>query len=154
MPADRSDAKRWVVGITDYVTPPADIETGAFPEAEFRFLSDWRASDAGRAVFATSGVGQIVVPYWGPYAVSKAGLEMLVKVYAAEIAKTAVRANIVNPGATRTGMRAEAMPGEDPMTLKTPDDVAGLFVDLAEPACRRNGEVIRFEQPAALDRDS
>lgn len=102
-----------------------------------------RASDAGRAIFVTSGVGHEVVPYWGPYAVSKAGLEMMVKMYAAEIAKTAVRANIVNPGGTRTGMRASAFPGEDPMSLPAPEEITGVFVDLAEPTCTMNGEVVR-----------
>lgn len=104
-----------------------------------------RASDAGRAIFVTSGVGHEVVPYWGPYAVSKAGLEMMVKMYAAEIAKTAVRANIVNPGGTRTGMRASAFPGEDPMSLPAPEEITGVFVDLAEPTCTMNGEVVRAQ---------
>ena len=61
---------------------------------------------------------------------------------AAELTKTPLRVNVLNPGATRTSMRAAAMPGEDPQTLPTPDDVAGRFVDLAEPACTRHGEII------------
>ncbi len=101
-----------------------------------------RASDSGRGIFVTSGAPRAAIPYWGPYAVSKAALEMLVRTYAAEVAKTAIRVNLIDPGAVRTGMRAEAMPGEDPMTLPHPDDIAGAFVDLAEPACTRNGEVV------------
>jgi len=100
-----------------------------------------RASDAGRAIFVTSGVSGGRA-YWGAYAASKAAVEAMARTYADEVAKTAVRVNLINPGGTRTRMRAEAYPGEDPMTLKTPDDVAGLFVDMAEPAWTANGEVV------------
>ena len=65
-----------------------------------------RVAPAGRAIFVTSGVARGVFPYWGPYAVSKAGLEMLVKIYAGEIAKTRVRANLIDPGIVRTRLRA------------------------------------------------
>ena len=67
---------------------------------------------------------------------------MMVKIYAQENENTPIRANLINPGATRTNMRALAMPGEDPETLKTPDDVTDYFVDLALPGCTRNGETI------------
>ena len=102
-----------------------------------------RASDAGRAIFVSSGVAGFVKPYWGAYAVSKAALEMMVKIYAAETARTSVRANLLDPGAVRTSMRAAAFPGEDPMTLPEPDAITDLFVELAEPACERTGEVVR-----------
>ncbi len=101
-----------------------------------------RASDAGRAIFVTSGVTGAVFPYWGAYAVSKSALESMVRTYAAEVKKTKVRVNLLCPGVVRTAMRAEAMPGEDPMTLPHPDDIAGAFVDLAEPGCTRHGEVV------------
>jgi NAD(P)-dependent dehydrogenase (short-subunit alcohol dehydrogenase family) len=102
-----------------------------------------RGSDAGRAVFVTSGVGQRVTPYWGAYAVSKAALEMMVRLYAAEVANTPLRVNLLSPGATRTRMRAAAFPGEDAGTLKTPEAISGLFVDLCSPACARHGEIVR-----------
>ncbi len=102
-----------------------------------------RASDAGRAIFVSSGVAGFVKPYWGAYAVSKAALEMMVKIYAAETARTSIRANLIDPGAVRTAMRAAAFPGEDPMTLPEPDAITDLFVELAEPACERTGEVVR-----------
>jgi len=101
-----------------------------------------RASDAGRAVFVTSGVGHKVVPFWGAYAVSKAGLEMLVKTYAAETEKTTLRVNIVNPGAVRTEMRAKAMPGEDPESLIRPEAMVDVFVQLSLVSCRHHGEVV------------
>jgi len=101
-----------------------------------------RASDAGRAIFVSSGIVRSNRAYWGAYAATKAGLEALVRSWAAELTKTPLRVNLLDPGATRTAMRATAMPGEDPQTLQTPDDVAGLFVDLADPACTRHGEII------------
>ena len=101
-----------------------------------------RASDAGRAIFVTSGAARGPRAYWGAYAVSKAALEMLVGTYAAEVTKTNVRVNLVEPGATRTAMRAEAYPGEDPLSLKEPDGLTDVFVALAEPACDRHGELV------------
>ena len=106
-----------------------------------------RAAPAGRAIFVTSGVARGVFPYWGPYAVSKAGLEMLVKIYAGEIAKTRVRANLVDPGVVRTRLRARAFPGEDPAKLPPPESVADLFVELASPECARNGDTIIASAP-------
>ncbi len=100
-----------------------------------------RASDAGRAMFVTSGVAGGRA-YWGTYAVSKTALEALVITWAQETAKTALRINLINPGVVRTGMRAEAYPGEDPMTLPTPDQITDVFVELALPECTRHGEVV------------
>ncbi|MBI1206243.1 MAG: SDR family NAD(P)-dependent oxidoreductase [Azospirillum sp.] len=101
-----------------------------------------RASDAGRAMFVTAGAAHATVAYWCPYAASKAALEMMVKSYAAEVATTALRVNLIDPGVVRTKMRALAFPGEDPQTLPPPDSITGRFVDLADPACRRHGEVV------------
>ena len=102
-----------------------------------------RNSDAGRAIFVTSGAANAALPYWGAYSASKAALESLAKVYAAEVAKTNVRVNLLDPGVVRTQMRAQAFPGEDPNTLKPPQDITEYFVELAETACRQNGEVVR-----------
>ena len=101
-----------------------------------------RAAPTGRAIFVTSRVARGVFPYWGPYAVSKAGLEMLVKIYAAEITKTRVRVNLIDPGVVRTRLRARAFPGEDPSRLSPPESVTDAFLDLAVPECTRNGEVV------------
>ncbi len=102
-----------------------------------------RRSDAGRAIFVTSGAASGAFAYWGPYAASKAALESLVRTYAAEVEKSALRVNLVDPGVVRTAMRAQAFPGEDPATLRPPDAVSDMFVDLAEAACTRNGELVR-----------
>ena len=99
------------------------------------------SSHAGRAIFVTSTVGAEARAYWGAYAVSKAALEMMTRTYAKEIATTPIRVNLVNPGGTRTQMRSQAMPGEDPNTLPSPEDRADVFVDLALPSCTANGQL-------------
>ena len=102
-----------------------------------------RASDSGRAIFVTSGAAGGAHPYWGAYAVSKAALEAMVKTWAGEVTKTPVKVNLVNPGALRTSMRAEAFPGEDPMTLRQADEITDTFVELAEAASTRHGEIVQ-----------
>lgn len=101
-----------------------------------------RLSDAGRAIFVSSGAARSAKPYWGPYSASKAALESLVRTYAGEIASTSVCANILSPGAVRTSMRAQAFPGEDPQRLASPDSITDAFVELASADCIRNGERI------------
>jgi NAD(P)-dependent dehydrogenase (short-subunit alcohol dehydrogenase family) len=101
-----------------------------------------RRSDAGRAILVTSGAAANPRAFWGAYAVTKAAMETLAKVWASELENTDVRVNILNPGATRTGMRAAAFPGEDPLTLKTPEDLTDKFVEMASPAWTRHGEII------------
>jgi NAD(P)-dependent dehydrogenase (short-subunit alcohol dehydrogenase family) len=108
-----------------------------------------RMSDAGRAIFVTSGVVRGVFPYWGSYAVSKAALEMMVKVWAGEVAKTRLRVNLVDPGVVRTKMRAAAFPGENPEKLRPPEAVTGLFVELAAAECQRHGEVHSMSEDRA-----
>ena len=81
----------------------------------------------------SSTVGRIGKPNWGPYAVSKFGLEGFTQTLAAELEGTGVRVNSVNPGATRTPMRAAAYPAEDPLTLPTPEEISEVFVYLAAP---------------------
>ena len=101
-----------------------------------------RAAPAGRAIFVTSRLGRDAPPYYGPYAVAKAGLETLVRIYAGEIARTRVRANLIDPGSVRTRLRARIFPGENPAALSSPQTVAGTFLELALPDCTRNGEII------------
>lgn len=109
-------------------------------------------SDAGRAVFVTSGAAVNCRAFWGVYSVSKAALDALVKTYAAEVENTVVRANLFNPGPVRTGMRANAVPGEDPSTLPDPADVAESFVPLAMPDCTENGMVYDYPTDRFLKR--
>jgi NAD(P)-dependent dehydrogenase (short-subunit alcohol dehydrogenase family) len=104
-----------------------------------------RRSEAGRAIFVSSSVGSQARPFWGTYSVSKAALEMLVKIYAEEIKQTKIRANLLDPGRTRTGMRAAAYPGEDPQTLPTPEAIAEKFLPLALPDFDGNGQMIKAQ---------
>ncbi|MDO8838273.1 MAG: SDR family NAD(P)-dependent oxidoreductase [Parvibaculum sp.] len=105
-----------------------------------------KRSDAGRAVFVTSGAAQKCQPYWGAYSVTKAALDAMVKTWAAELEKTTVRANLLSPGPTRTAMRKKAMPGEDPTTLTRPADLVPLFIEMSTPAYTKNGEIVRYEK--------
>lgn len=134
------------------MTPVAQVEPDSWDDVvAVNLTANWRlirgleplllASDAGRAVFVTSGVAGGRA-YWGAYAVTKTGLEALVRTWAQETEKTSMRINVVNPGAVRTSMRAKAYPAEDPMTLRPPKDVTEIFVELAEPGCTRHGEVL------------
>ena len=106
-----------------------------------------RRSEAGRGIFVSSGVARSCKAYWGGYAVSKAALEALVKIWAAELENTSTaRVNLLNPGPIRTRLRARAFPGEDPATLPTPEDLAPLFVEMARSDYDRNGEVINYRR--------
>ena len=104
-----------------------------------------RASSAGRAIFVSSGAAHKNTPYWGGYGITKTALEYMVRTYAAEASETSnIKANLINPGATRTAMRAKAMPGEDPETLPKPAELMPLFLELAGPDCQANGEIFHF----------
>lgn len=102
-----------------------------------------RASGSARVAFLTSRVGgEIARPFWGGYAISKAGLEMMAKIYAAETKIAGIRVAIIDPGAMRTRMRAQAMPGEDPATLPDPSELAPLLYEAISPDY--DGEAERF----------
>lgn len=104
-----------------------------------------RASHAGRAIFVTCAQAREAKPFWGAYAASRAALESLVLCYAAEVKRTSLRVNLVDPGPLRTRLRARAYPGEDPARLRHPDDVTAPFVALAEDACASHGELVRVQ---------
>ena len=103
-----------------------------------------RESPSGRAVFVTSSVARAPRAYWGAYASAKAGMEALVSIYAKEVETTPVKVNILDPGATRTAMRAKAMPGEDPDVLKTPADIAPLVLEMLSPDHAQNDTLTRY----------
>ena len=103
-----------------------------------------KLSDAGRAIFLSSGTTKGARAYWAAYAVSKMALEHMVQIYAAENGKTNIRANLIDPGATRTRMRELAYPGEDPNSLKTPEEKTDMFVEMAEPAYDKQGIIVRL----------
>lgn len=125
------------------LSPVAHMDPNQFEDiisinltANYRLLRSMdpllRLSPAGRVIMVTSGAARNAYAFWGPYAASKAALETLTLSYAAEVQKTNIRVNIIDPGATATAMRAKAFPGEDPSTLPTPESIAPLFVQLSD----------------------
>lgn len=99
-----------------------------------------RKGDCPSIIFISSGVGRVGRAEWGAYAVSKFGVEGLTQVWAQELWGENIRVNAVNPGGTRTQMRAAAYPKEDPMILPTPEDIAPVFVWLARADTEINGQ--------------
>ena len=98
------------------------------------------AAPAGRAVLVSSSVAKGSAPFWGPYAITKAGLESMGRVWAGETEQTNLRINMISPGGTATGMRASAFPGEDPESLPQPADIAPAFLQLLSPQCTAHGQ--------------
>jgi NAD(P)-dependent dehydrogenase (short-subunit alcohol dehydrogenase family) len=101
-----------------------------------------RASDAGRVLFVTTGATRSLPAYWGGYSVTKAAVEAMAVTYAKEVAKTPLRVNLINPGGTRTQMRAAAFPGEDPETLPRPEDIVEPFIRAVEASFDETGQWI------------
>ena len=137
-------------GALNKLTPVAHIEPRDWAEVmAVNLTASWRlirscdpplrASDAGRAVFVTTG--RVLRPraYWGMYGASKAGMEHLVTTWAQEVEATPLRVNLVDPDIVATKMRAAAMPGEDPATIPQPADVAPGIAALCLPSETRNG---------------
>ncbi len=145
----RLDAFLGNAGSLGVLTPLTHLEPKVFQElVDVNVTANWRlirsfdpllrASDAGRALFVSSGAARKHTPFWGGYGMAKAALESLALTYANECANTSnIRVNLLNPGAMRTGMRARAMPGEDPEMLPKPAAVAPLIVELLSPANAR-----------------
>jgi NAD(P)-dependent dehydrogenase (short-subunit alcohol dehydrogenase family) len=145
-------------GVLGPLTPIGHVGDADWNEVmEVNLTSNWRLirtldpllrrSDAARAMFLTSGAAWRPRAYWAPYAASKAGLEALVKSYAEEVANTPVRVNVTNPGATRTGMRQKAFPGEDPMSLPPPEEQAARIIDLLVVGNVETGRVYDLAKP-------
>jgi NAD(P)-dependent dehydrogenase (short-subunit alcohol dehydrogenase family) len=144
------------------LSPLGHVEAAAWEEVmAVNVTANWRLiramdpllqrSDAGRGVFLTCGVAALALAYWGPHAASKAALEVLARTYAAETATTRVRVNLFAPGPIRTRMRAQAMPGEDPMTLETPDKAAEKIVELCLPSLQESGKLYDYRQGKFLE---
>jgi NAD(P)-dependent dehydrogenase (short-subunit alcohol dehydrogenase family) len=139
-------------GVLGAISPLGHVEPKTWDEVmAVNVTANWRLirsldpllrrSDAGRALFVSSGAAKSRRAYWGPYSVSKAALEAMVETYARETETTAVKANLLDPGKTRTAMRARAMPGEDPDTLPRPAEVAADALTLLTPDVSRSGHV-------------
>ncbi|WP_439813750.1 SDR family NAD(P)-dependent oxidoreductase [Zavarzinia sp. CC-PAN008] len=141
------------------VSPLSHVTAKAWTEAlSINVTANWRLirstepllrlSDAGRAIFVTSGAARRATAYWGVYAATKAAMESLALTWANELAETGnVKVNLLSPGPVRTAMRARAFPGEDPESLPAPNLLGPLFVKLASPGFMGTGETHRFELP-------
>jgi len=139
-----------------HIDPPAWEETLAVNvTANWRLIRSFdpllRASDAGRVVLVTSGVTQFARAYWGPYSVSKAAIDMLARIYASETATTNIKVNVFGPGPIRTRLRAQGFPGEDPLTLDTPEQVAPYLVAMCLPSFRESGKFYSYPMKALLE---
>ncbi|MBN9259805.1 MAG: oxidoreductase [Alphaproteobacteria bacterium 64-6] len=143
-------------GVLGPLSPLAHITGDAWNEViEINLTANWRLirsldpvlrrSEGARAVFVSSGAAAAKNAYWGPYSVSKAGLEALVKTYAHEVASTPIKVNLLNPGPVRTTMRQRAFPGENPATLPEPEALVPLFLDLVDAGQTESGRVYDFK---------
>jgi NAD(P)-dependent dehydrogenase (short-subunit alcohol dehydrogenase family) len=137
-------------GIAGTLSPVGHIDPREFEQAlalnvtaNYRLIRSFdallRQSEAGRALFISSGIVTASVPFFGTYTSTKMALDGLVRVYAAEMANTKVRVNAFNPGPLRTALRAKAIPGEDPMSLDHPSVVAPKIADMIAPEWTENG---------------
>ena len=153
----RLDALLGNAAVLGALTPLTHLEPKLFAELlDVNVTANWRLirsldpllrrSEAGRAVFLSSGAARKHVPFWGGYAVSKAALESLALVYAAECAETKIKVNVLNPGPVRTGMRAKAMPGEDPQTLPPSEALAPLIIEMLSEKWEKNGETVNYRE--------
>lgn len=149
-------------GILGVIAPIAHVEAKVFERVmTTNVTAMWRLvrslepllvkSDAGRAILLSSGVATNPRAFWGAYAMSKAAVETMGRIWAEEMAHTPLKINLVNPGATRTAMRAQAMPGEDPETLPHPSEVAARIVPLASPEMTDSGRLFVVRENRFVD---
>ncbi len=139
-------------GVLGIVTPLSHLDTKVWDEImAVNITANWRLirslepllkkSDAGRAIFLTSGAVHKCRPFVGPYTASKAALEAMVKTWAHENEQTAIRANLADPGILRTAMRARYAPGEDPATVPPPETIVPALIKLASSEITENGKI-------------
>ena len=149
----RLDILAGIAGVLGVLSPVGHIPPKEWAEAmeinltaNYRLMRSFdallRQSDAGRAIFVTDSRAREATPFWGAYAASKAGLETLARSWATEVARSNLKINLVDPGPVRSHLRAQAFPGEDPAKHRHPDEVTGVFVDLAAPDCAVTGEIV------------
>lgn len=151
----RLDILAGIAAVLGQVSPLAQMPVKAFqPAMDVNVTANWRlirtlhpvlrASDAGRAVFATCAAAGMIKAGWGAYGASKAALEVLTQTYAREVERTPIRVNLIDPGPMATGLRAAAAPGEDRSLLPHPRDIAPAVAALCMPEELRHGERIEL----------
>ena len=149
-------------GVLGVISPIGHVEAKTFERVmTINVTSTWRLirsvdpllsrSDAGRAVILSSGAAHKCRPFWGPYSASKAAVEALARTWAGETQRTPLRITSVDPGATRTAMRAQAVPGEDPETLPHPSEVAKAILPLVGPDVTETGKLFIVRENKLVD---
>ena len=149
-------------GVLGATSPLGHVEAKVFERVmTINVTSTWRLirstepllkrSDAGRAILLSSGAAHLCRPFFGPYSASKAAVEALARTWAAETVNTPLKVNSVDPGATRTAMRARAMPGEDPETLPHPSEIAVMILPLASPSFNDSGKLFSARRDELLE---
>ncbi|MBS9477966.1 SDR family NAD(P)-dependent oxidoreductase [Ancylobacter radicis] len=143
-------------GVLGPMTPLAQVEPKEWDDAlAINLTANWRLvrsldpllrlSTAGRVVLVSSGAAHKARAFWGTYAVTKAGLEVLARTWANEVMNISnLKVNLINPGPVATKMRAKAFPGEDPNTLPAPEDVAEAILALCLPGFEQTGQLYDF----------
>ncbi|WP_025659836.1 SDR family NAD(P)-dependent oxidoreductase [Rhizobium sp. IBUN] len=149
-------------GVLGVISPIGHVEAKTFEKVmNINVTATWRLirsvdpllsrSDAGRAVILSSGAAHKCRPFWGPYSASKAAVESLARTWAGETQRTPLRITSVDPGATRTAMRAQAVPGEDPETLPHPSEVAKAMLPLVGPDVTETGKLFIVRENKLVD---
>ena len=149
-------------GVLGVIAPIGHVEAKVFDKVmTINVTATWRLirslepllvkSDQGRALILSSGAAHKCRPFWGPYSASKAAVEALARTWAAETQRLPLRVLCVDPGATRTAMRAQAMPGEDPETLPHPSEVAEKLLPLVGPEQTETGKLYQVREGKIVD---
>ncbi|MBB3564046.1 NAD(P)-dependent dehydrogenase (short-subunit alcohol dehydrogenase family) [Rhizobium sp. BK512] len=149
-------------GVLGVISPIGHIEAKVFERVmNINVNATWRLirsvdplltrSDAGRAVIMSSGAAHKCRPFWSAYSASKAAVEALARTWAGETQSTPLRITSVDPGATRTAMRAQAVPGEDPMSLPHPSEVAKAILPLLGPGVTETGKLFIVRENKLVD---
>ena len=149
-------------GVLGTISPIGHVEAKVFEKVmTINVTATWRLirsveplllkSDAGRALILSSGAAHSCKPFWGPYSASKAAVEALARTWAGETQRTALRILSVDPGATRTAMRAQAIPGEDPSTVPHPSEVAEALLPLVGPDQTETGKLFIVRDRKIVD---
>ena len=149
----RLDILVHAAGALPKLTPVAHIEPRDMDESlAVNMAATWRlirtcdpplrAAPAGRAVVLTDAVALTPAPFWGLYGAAKAGMEYLVRCWAAETAATSLRVNLADPGAVATRLRGHAFPGQEPERMARPADVAPAIAALCDEGETRHGALV------------
>lgn len=149
-------------GVLGVISPIGHVEAKVFDKVmTINVNATWRLirslepllvkSDQGRALILSSSAAHKCKPFWGPYSASKAAVEALARTWAAETQRLPLRILSVDPGPTRTAMRAQAMPGEDPQTVPHPSEVAAKLLPLVGPEQSETGKLYVVREGKVVD---